>query len=172
MQSNIHQQMVSIQKLQDIRYFTPRRVKQYLLITCSAGSVTLQVDDKELMIQENEVLTITSGQYHYFRNVKDAEGYLLDFTLNFVCKNDNDIELIFQARPPRMLFMGWSFRKPNALFNTKIYWWKRSPLNSALKTRFIFTNFLKTTWGYHQKTTKILWNLTYSIKYSGFSIVA
>ncbi len=90
------QQMVNIQRLKDIRYFAPRRVKQYLLIGCSAGSVTLQVDDKELLIKENEVLTITSGQYHYFRNVKDAEGYLLDFTLDFVCKNDNDIELIFQ----------------------------------------------------------------------------
>ncbi len=88
--------MVSIQKLNSINYFHPRRVKKYLLIWCSLGTVTIQVDDKVLKVNKNEVLTITSGQYHCFKNIKNSKGYLLDFTLDFVCKNDNDIELIFQ----------------------------------------------------------------------------
>jgi AraC-like DNA-binding protein len=73
----------------------PRRLRRYVLVWCSKGSVTVAVDEKELKLKENEVLTITSGQIHYFKNCHRAAGFILEFTLDFFCKNDSDIELIF-----------------------------------------------------------------------------
>ncbi|PSL45715.1 AraC-like DNA-binding protein [Chitinophaga niastensis] len=73
----------------------PRRLMEYLLIWCSEGSITIVVDEKELILHKHEVLTITSGQIHYFKKRVKAEGYIMGFTLNFFCKDDNDIELIF-----------------------------------------------------------------------------
>ncbi len=73
----------------------PQRLMKYLLVWCARGSVTMVVDDKELQVSAGQVLTITSGQYHYFRKLDDAEGFVLEFTLDFFCKDDNDIELVF-----------------------------------------------------------------------------
>lgn len=73
----------------------PRRLRKYVLIWCSRGPVTVIVDDTELKLKEHDVLTITSGQVHYFKNCSKAEGLILEFTLDFFCKNDSDIELIF-----------------------------------------------------------------------------
>src|SRR5204863_1109881 len=73
----------------------PRRLRKYVLVWCSKGSVTVMVDEKELKLKEHELLTITSGQIHYFKNYSKANGSILEFTLDFFCKNDNDIELIF-----------------------------------------------------------------------------
>jgi len=53
------------------------------------------VDEKELKLKAHDVLTITSGQIHYLKNYKKAGGFILEFTVDFFCKNDNDIELIF-----------------------------------------------------------------------------
>ena len=76
--------------------FQPRRVRRYVLIWCTKGTVPVVVDEKELSVQQYSVLTITSGQIHYLKNHNKAEGYILEFTLDFFGKNDNDIELIFQ----------------------------------------------------------------------------
>jgi AraC-like DNA-binding protein len=59
------------------------------------GAATVAVDEKELRLEEHDVLTITSGQIHYFKDYEEADGFILEFTLDFFCKNDNDIELIF-----------------------------------------------------------------------------
>lgn len=88
--------MVNIQNITDIKSDGPKRVKKYLLVFVQTGTLAVQVDDKEIILQDNEVLTITSGQYHYFKDTKNATGYLLDFTLDFIAKNESDIELIFQ----------------------------------------------------------------------------
>jgi AraC family transcriptional activator of pobA len=74
----------------------PRRIMKYLLIWCSEGSATVIVDEKELKMKKHDVLTITSGQIHYFKTISKAKGTVLEFTLDFFCKSDNDIELIFQ----------------------------------------------------------------------------
>lgn len=74
----------------------PKRLMKYVLIWCSQGRVTVVVDEKELEVKAREVLTITSGQIHYFKNFTNSEGYILEFTLDFFCKTDSDIELIFQ----------------------------------------------------------------------------
>ncbi|MES1250092.1 MAG: AraC family transcriptional regulator, partial [Chitinophaga rupis] len=73
----------------------PRRLSLYVLIWCNRGSVTVVVDEKELVLKRHEVLTITSGQIHYFKKTDKAEGVILEFPLAFFCKDDHDVELIF-----------------------------------------------------------------------------
>ncbi|MEO8238962.1 MAG: AraC family transcriptional regulator [Flavobacterium sp.] len=73
----------------------PRRVLKYALIFCTSGTTTVSVDENEFILTENSVLTITSGQVHFFKNIGNAAGFILEFTYNFFCKDDNDMELIF-----------------------------------------------------------------------------
>ncbi|MEW6130255.1 MAG: AraC family transcriptional regulator [Acidobacteriota bacterium] len=73
----------------------PRRIRKYVLIWCSSGVATLLVDEQVFELTANTVITITSGQIHYLQSTQNAEGYVLEFTYDFFCKNDNDIELIF-----------------------------------------------------------------------------
>ncbi|MEZ5428481.1 MAG: AraC family transcriptional regulator [Pyrinomonadaceae bacterium] len=74
---------------------TPRRIRKYVLIWCGSGEAVLAVDDGVFRLTENSVVTITSGQIHYLRENKNAKGFVLEFTYDFFCKSDNDIELIF-----------------------------------------------------------------------------
>lgn len=90
------QEMISIKTFDEADELqNPRRVLKYVLIFCTAGEVTVSVDESEYILIPNTVLTITSGQIHYFTNNKFAQGYVLEFTYNFFCKDDTDMELIF-----------------------------------------------------------------------------
>ena len=73
----------------------PRRVMKYVLVYCASGKLTMGVDEKELTLVAGEIVTITSGQFHYIKQVARATGYILEFSLDFFCKDDKDIELIF-----------------------------------------------------------------------------
>jgi len=73
----------------------PRRVMKYVLVYCASGSATIVVDENEFILSSNAVITITSGQIHYFKKLKSAKGFILEFTYDFFCKDDNDIELVF-----------------------------------------------------------------------------
>ncbi|MDN3655972.1 helix-turn-helix transcriptional regulator [Ferruginibacter paludis] len=73
----------------------PRRIMKYVLVYCTAGNVSITVDEKEFKLTTGEVITITSGQIHSIKKTTKAKGFVLEFTLDFFCKNDNDIELIF-----------------------------------------------------------------------------
>jgi len=73
----------------------PRRIRKYVLVWCASGSVTMVVDENEFVLKPNSVITITSGQIHYIKKIKGAKGYVLEFTYDFFCKDDKDIELIF-----------------------------------------------------------------------------
>jgi AraC family transcriptional regulator, transcriptional activator of pobA len=73
----------------------PRRVMKYVLIWCSAGKLSLVVDEKEFELKANDVITITSGQAHYIKKNQKAKGFVLEFAYAFFCKDDKDIELIF-----------------------------------------------------------------------------
>ena len=87
--------MVEIQTLDKLDGKTdPKRVLKYILLLCKSGNATIVIDENEFVLYENQVITITSGQIHFF---KDIEGQveILEFTLDFICKDDNDIELIF-----------------------------------------------------------------------------
>ena len=68
---------------------------KYVLVYCASGKLNMSVDEKDFMISSGEVITITSGQIHFIKNITKAKGFVLEFTFDFFCKNDNDIELIF-----------------------------------------------------------------------------
>lgn len=75
--------------------YKPRRIRKYVLVWCSSGSVVIVVDENEFVLKPNTVITITSGQIHYIKKAKAAKGFVLEFTYDFFCKDDKDIELIF-----------------------------------------------------------------------------
>ena len=87
--------MVELKSLDSIIIDQPRRVMKYILIWCESGHLTAQIDNKEYSLSANEVVTITSGQVHFMKNNR-ATGYVLEFTYDFFCKDDNDVELIFE----------------------------------------------------------------------------
>lgn len=68
---------------------------KYVLVWCASGSATIVADENEFALKKNSVITITSGQVHYFKKTNAVKGYLLEFTFDFFCKNDADMELIF-----------------------------------------------------------------------------
>ncbi len=89
--------MVSIHSFEEFESGArPRRLMKYMLVSCTQGAAAVQVDEKRLVLHRNEVLTITSGQYHHFIDFGKAKGYILAFTLDFFCKDDADVELVFQ----------------------------------------------------------------------------
>jgi AraC family transcriptional activator of pobA len=73
----------------------PQRMMKYVLVYCASGSITMLVDEKEFIIAAGQVITITSGQIHCITNAAKSKGFVLEFTLDFFCKDDRDIELIF-----------------------------------------------------------------------------
>lgn len=88
--------MIDIFSLKDATALSkPRRVRKYVLIWCASGKVTMKVDEGEFTLTQNSVITITSGQVHHITHNDNAAGFVLEFTYDFFCKDDNDIELIF-----------------------------------------------------------------------------
>lgn len=72
----------------------PRRVIKYTLFWCSRGHAEILIDENIFILKAHQVVTITSGQFHQLRSV-EGELTAMEFTLDFFCKNDSDIELIF-----------------------------------------------------------------------------
>jgi AraC family transcriptional regulator, transcriptional activator of pobA len=88
--------MVEIVDLEDYSYINrARRIMRYVLVYCSSGKLDITIDEQTFALTPGEVITITSGQFHCIRRSSEAKGFLLEFTLDFFCKNDKDIELIF-----------------------------------------------------------------------------
>jgi AraC family transcriptional activator of pobA len=85
--------IIAIEKAIDLK--KPRRIRNYVLVWCSSGSLTMLVDGNEFELGANSVITITSGQIHYIKKAVVAKGFVLEFTYDFFCKDDKDIELIF-----------------------------------------------------------------------------
>ena len=73
----------------------PRRVMKYVLVYCAAGGLNMTIDENKFKLAAGQVVTITSGQIHNINKSSKAKAFILEFTLDFFCKNDNDIELIF-----------------------------------------------------------------------------
>jgi AraC family transcriptional regulator, transcriptional activator of pobA len=73
----------------------PRRIMKYVLVYCAAGSLSMTIDENNYNLASGQVVTITSGQIHSINRSSKAKAFILEFTLDFFCKNDNDIELIF-----------------------------------------------------------------------------
>lgn len=72
----------------------PKRLIKFLLFWCKKGQSHIKIDDHTFVLDTHQLTTITSGQYHQVIDVK-GELICLEFTLDFFCKNDNDIELLF-----------------------------------------------------------------------------
>jgi AraC-like DNA-binding protein len=88
--------MISIKLLSEAQELhSPRRVMKHILILCTSGKINLVVDESNFLLSQNTAITITSGQIHYMKSSDEANGIILEFTYNFFCKTDNDIELIF-----------------------------------------------------------------------------
>ncbi|QNL51102.1 helix-turn-helix domain-containing protein [Olivibacter sp. SDN3] len=87
--------MVALNKLNKVNdYQNAKRVLKYLLVWCEHGRTEIIIDENEFCLTQHQVITITSGQVHFFRNIQGTV-YILEFTLDFICKDDNDIALIF-----------------------------------------------------------------------------
>src|SRR5690606_13964754 len=67
-----------------------------VLIWCAEGDLIVQIDGNDFKLTKHEVVTITSGQIHFIKENRDMGGYVLEFTYDFFCKNDKDVELIFE----------------------------------------------------------------------------
>lgn len=88
--------MIEIKTLESFTNpFSPRRIKKYVLVYCFAGELTMSIDENKFQLTGGQVITITSGQIHHITQSVKAKVFFLEFTLDFFCKNDNDIELIF-----------------------------------------------------------------------------
>ena len=73
----------------------PRRIMKYVLVYCATGNIKMIIDEKEFSLKSGDVITITSGQVHSLQQTSKTKGTILEFTLDFFCKDDKDIELIF-----------------------------------------------------------------------------
>lgn len=73
----------------------PRRVMKYVLVYCASGSLDMIIDENKFRLTGGDVVTITSGQVHHITRASKAKGFILEFTFDFFCKSDKDIELIF-----------------------------------------------------------------------------
>ncbi|RBL91375.1 helix-turn-helix domain-containing protein [Chitinophaga flava] len=87
--------MIDIKDLDQPLPDQPRRIMKYVLVYCSSGKLDVFVDHTAFTLQPGDVITITSGQIHHIRKTPKAKGFILEFTLDFFCKDDRDIELIF-----------------------------------------------------------------------------
>ena len=88
--------MIEIKTLESITYLgKPRRIMKYVLVYCASGSLDMMIDQKEFKLASGQLITITSGQVHSINKSSKAKGFILEFTLDFFCKDDKDIELIF-----------------------------------------------------------------------------
>lgn len=88
--------MISIKPLAEAKeLYKARRIMKYVLVYCSAGKLNLTADQNNFDLSAGEVITITSGQIHRINKSIKAKGFIVEFTLDFFCKDDTDIELIF-----------------------------------------------------------------------------
>lgn len=88
--------MVEIKTLENFTNLDkPRRIMKYVLVYCASGGLSMTIDEKKIKLAGGQVVTITSGQIHCINKSSKAKAVILEFTLDFFCKDDKDIELIF-----------------------------------------------------------------------------
>ncbi len=54
---------------------------KYVLVFCNSGNATLVVDENEFELSADETITITSGQIHYFKNINNPAGFILELRM-------------------------------------------------------------------------------------------
>jgi len=91
-----YKHMIEIKTLENFTYpEKPRRIMKYVLVYCATGGLSMTIDENKFKLRDGQVVTITSGQIHSIKKSSNTKAFILEFTLDFFCKNDNDIELIF-----------------------------------------------------------------------------
>ena len=73
----------------------PERQYKFVLIFCKAGEVKIEIDNQISEISGGHFLTITPKQYYQFIEVNNCEGFILEFTYDFFCKDEKEVELIY-----------------------------------------------------------------------------
>jgi len=89
------------------------------------------VDENEFELKANSVITITSGQIHYIKKPKSAKGFVLEFTYDFFCKDDKDIELIFH----NSLFCHFAMNEVVAMGKSKLLESELEQIEKELKQK-------------------------------------
>lgn len=89
---------------------------KYVLVYCASGSLDMIIDENKFILKGSEVVTITSGQIHHIVSSSKAKGFVLEFSFDFFCKNDKDIELIFHNG----LFCHFAMNEIVAISNSSI----------------------------------------------------
>jgi AraC family transcriptional regulator, transcriptional activator of pobA len=74
---------------------SPERQYKFVLIYCSAGDIKIEIDSVVYQIHNGQFLTITPKQFYQFIELNGSEGFVLEFTYDFFCKDDKAIELIY-----------------------------------------------------------------------------
>jgi len=88
--------MIEIKNLENFNCFNnARRIVKYVLVYCASGNLNVTIDENKFKLTSGQLVTITSGQFHNINKSSRATGFVLEFTLDFFCKDDKDIELIF-----------------------------------------------------------------------------
>lgn len=88
--------MISIYELSQVDLRTPRRVMKYVVFWVTSGELELEIDGRGFVLKSADMMTITSGQIHRMGSSRAAAGFMLEFTFDFFCKDDKDIELVFE----------------------------------------------------------------------------
>ena len=55
----------------------------------------MEIDSEIYALKTGNLLTITPKQYYQFKELKNAEGYILEFTYDFFCRDDKSLELVY-----------------------------------------------------------------------------
>jgi AraC family transcriptional activator of pobA len=123
--------MIDIKPLEAASLQKPRRIRKYVLIWCTTGTITLMVDENEFELKANSVITITSGQFHHVKKSKSAKGYILEFTYDFFCKDDNDIELVFH----NSLFCHFAMNEVTTLGKSRLVGYQLKQIEKELRQK-------------------------------------
>jgi AraC family transcriptional activator of pobA len=73
----------------------PQRQYKFVLLYCKTGLIKIDIDNQLYEIKERQFLTITPKQFYQFLEIENCEGYILEFTYDFFCRDDKAIELIY-----------------------------------------------------------------------------
>ena len=73
----------------------PERQYKFVLIYCKTGYVKIEIDNQVYEMSDRQFLTISPKQFYQFIKIINCNGYILEFTYDFFCKDDKSVELIY-----------------------------------------------------------------------------
>jgi AraC family transcriptional regulator, transcriptional activator of pobA len=104
---------------------------RYVIVWCASGSLTIRVDEAEFDMGPNSIITITSGQVHNIISHKKVRGMIVEFTYDFFCKNDRDMELVFH----NSLFCHFAMNEVTDLKNSTLIGTELHSIKSELASK-------------------------------------